>query len=338
MTDLAIPPHRETEEPPGTARSWRTLRAVNEARCAALLARSRTLPVADLDWAAVPRVPLAPPVLSCLVYMRDVEGFTDRYLDGFAAHRTTLADPLVARFLDVWRREERGHALALARFLDHYAQRREVDVPPPQPPPEAAAGTVERLLARVGGPVGRVAAVAHMTWGAANELLTLNGYRLLARRCGHPVLAELLRRIAADESRHFSFYLLQAQWRLAASPLARAVVRAVLARAWTPVGVGEGFKSPAEFAAVASYLAAGPEGRAVVDRMDRRLGSLPGLGGLTVFSDAVRRAGSPDARPRATPPQPAQRQRSSKRHRPAARAASRTASTSSAVGRRSMSA
>ncbi len=63
-----------------------------------------------------------------------------------------------------------------------------------------------------------------MTWGTANELLTMNGYRLLADQCGHPMLAQILRRIADQESRHYSFYLLQAQWRLASSWLARSVL------------------------------------------------------------------------------------------------------------------
>lgn len=59
-----------------------------------------------------------------------------------------------------------------------------------------------------------------MTWGPANDLLTVNGFRLLAARCGHPTHAELLKRIAAQEARHYSFYMLQAEWRLTASPLA----------------------------------------------------------------------------------------------------------------------
>lgn len=269
---------------------WRERRALNEARCRSLLAAARPLPVADLDWAAVPSFPLPSAALDCLVYMRDVEGFTDRYLDGFAAHPATLTDPLVARFLEVWQTEERGHARALAMFLDRYSQRRGVQVPPPavaSPPPPPLA---ERVLCRVRGPVGRAVTAAHMTWGAANELLTLTGYRLLAARCGHPVLTELLRRIAADESRHYSFYLLQAEWRLAASPMARRIVRRVLARSWTPVGIGEGFKPPEAFARVAGFLAGDAEGRRVVARLDRRIAALPGLAGLTVYSAALARA------------------------------------------------
>lgn len=46
----------------------------------------------------------------------------------------------------------------------------------------------------------------HRTWGAINELTALTGYRRLAALTDHPVLADLLERIALDESRHFFFY------------------------------------------------------------------------------------------------------------------------------------
>lgn len=278
---------KSSDRPRFGEQSWRERRALNNARCRSLLAAARPLRVADLDWASVPTIPVPPPVLDCLVYMRDVEGFTDRYLDGFAAHPSTHADPLVARFLEAWQAEERGHARALAMFLERYAQRRGVRVPPPAPASPPPPPLAERLLCRLRGPVGRVVTAAHMTWGAANELLTLTGYRLLAARSHHPVLAELLRRIAADESRHYSFYLLQAEWRLAASPTARRVVRHVLARSWTPVGIGEGFKPPEAFAHIAGYLADGAEGRRVVARLDRRIAALPGLGGLAIYSAAL---------------------------------------------------
>lgn len=267
---------------------WRALRTLNEARCRSLLSASRPLAVTDLDWASIPSTPLDDWVVDCLVYMRDVEGFTGRYLDGLAAHPSTLADPLVARFLEVWQEEEQGHARALGMFLDRYSQRPGSRVPEPQEPSPPAHPLVARLVCFLRGPVGRAVTTAHMTWGAANELLTLTGYRLLARRCGHPMLATLLRRIAADESRHYSFYLLQAEWRLAASATARRIVRRVLDRTWTPVGVGEGFKSPDAFATVATHLAGGAEGARLVERMDRRLGALPGLGGLHIFRDCLR--------------------------------------------------
>ena len=265
------------------------LRTRNEARCARILESSTASPLVleDLAWAAVGEIEVDEGVLASLVYMRDVEGFTDRDLVGLTAHRTTLSDPLIRRFLDIWRAEEAGHAAAIDRFLRAYAQARAIDIPERQLPPPAAAPRRERVIARVGGPVGRVVAAAHMTWGAANELLTLNGYRLLAARCDHPTLAELLRRIAAQESRHYSFYLLQAEWRLAASPLARLALRRVLQSSWTPVGIGDGYKSSAEFAVVMRYLAGGDDGHRVIDRMDQRFAALPGFDDVRIYRDAM---------------------------------------------------
>lgn len=260
------------------------LRRRNEARCDRILRASEPLRTDDLPWHTIHDHALAPQVLDTLVYMRDVEGFTDRDLVGLTAHRTTLGDPLIRRFLDVWRSEERGHAVAIGTFLDRYTRD---GAPRRQAPPPATAQPHEHLISRVGGGVGRLVAAAHMTWGAANELLTLNGYRILARRCGHPLLRELLTRIAAQEARHYSFYLLQAEWRLATSRTTRAALRTVLDRRWTPVGIGDGYKSPSEFAAVLGYLGEGPDGRGTIDRMDRRFAALPGFQRLHIYRDAA---------------------------------------------------
>jgi hypothetical protein len=135
--------------------------------------------------------------------------------------------------------------------------------------------------------VGRLVAAAHMAWGAANELLTLNGYRLLAGRCGDPVLAELLGRIAAQESRHYSFYLLQAEWRLAGSRVNRKLLRRIFLRSWTPVGVGEGYKDRSEFAVVLGYLGSSDDAERVIDRMDRRFAALPGLADVRIYRDVM---------------------------------------------------
>jgi rubrerythrin len=263
------------------------LQSRNDARCRRLLARSALLGAGDLDLAAGARAHVAPDVLACLVYMRDVEGFTDRDLVGLAGHPATQADPLVRDFLHAWRAEEHEHAVALDRFLTAHRDAHDVEIPPIQPPPAAAVPATERALVLVTRPVGHVVTCAHMVWGAANELLTLNGYRLLARRCGNPVLAELLRRIAAQESRHYSFYALQAEWRLAASPLARRVVTHLLRRSWTPVGIGDGYKSPDEFAQVLAYLVDGADGARAVATMDQTIARLPGLGGLRIYADAA---------------------------------------------------
>jgi hypothetical protein len=266
---------------------WRAARERNEARCARILNTSAPLQIDDLPWDQVGTTMLDDRVIESLVYMRDVEGFTDRYLVGLAAHRTTLGDRLIGQFLKTWRTEEAGHAKALDDYLRCYATATGTTIPERQLPPPPTAAVHERIISHVRGPVGRIVAAGHMAWGAANELLTLNGYRLLAARCGDPVLVTLLDRIAAQEARHYSFYLLQAEWRLQQSRAARFVLRRVLRGAWTPVGVGDGFKTAQEFAGVAAYLASDADGERAVHRMDRRFSALPGFDGLRIYERAA---------------------------------------------------
>lgn len=267
----------------------RARRAGNEDRCRRILSKSGLLDTRDLDWSVAGATELDPGVLDTLVYMRDVEGFTDSYVAGLGAHRTTLADPLVAAFVEVWQAEEAEHSRAIGVFLDHYASQRGIVVEARPPSPQPTVPGYEKVLVRIGGPVGRLVACAHMTWGAANELLTMNGYRMLAGQVarGHPMLADLLRRIAAQEARHYSFYLLQAQWRLEDSRLARVVIPRIMDGGWTPVGVGDGYKTSEEFHRVLAVLSATPNSESLIDRMDRRFAQLPGLDRLRIFRDAT---------------------------------------------------
>src|SRR5687767_7023249 len=93
----------------------------NESRCRRILDMSELLEVDDLDWEHVGDHHLDSGVIDTLVYMRDVEGFTDSYVVGLAAHKTTLSDPLVRDFLEVWQAEELVHSQVIGRFLDTYA-------------------------------------------------------------------------------------------------------------------------------------------------------------------------------------------------------------------------
>jgi rubrerythrin len=268
----------------------RQLRLENRERCERLVARSGLLDTDGIAWDDVPHHDLDPGTIACLVYMRDVEGFTNRDLVGLSGHPTTLGDPLVRRFLDAWRAEEAEHARVLGRFLQAYSEARGLDLPAEQPPPPAVASPTERAIVLATRPVGHVVTAAHMVWGATNELLTMTGYRLLARRCGHPVLAELLRRIAAQEARHYSFYLLEAEWRLAASPLARMLVPRLVHRTWTPVGVGADYKSRSEFDRVLRYLGGAEGGGRAVATMDRVIARLPGFATVGIYTAAAGQA------------------------------------------------
>jgi hypothetical protein len=270
--------------------NWRDIRSRNETRCVKLLAKSELLETEDLAWGDVPKFTIADDDLHTLIYMRDVEGFTSRGFAGLSEHPATWRDPLIARFLRLWHEEETEHARALARFLDVYGEGREAPIPVVQPAPPPVASTAERWTLTLSRPIGPVVTAAHMAWGATNELLTMNGYRLMAQRTEHPVLSELLKRIASQEARHFSFYALQCEWRLARSRGTRVAVRTMLQRNWTPVGVGADYKRPEEFHRVVTNLLQDPtsaNSERVVSRMDATISALPGLEGLDLIRGVV---------------------------------------------------
>jgi hypothetical protein len=90
----------------------------------------------------------------------------------------------------------------------------------------------------------------------------------------HPVLNELLRRIIADEARHFSFYMWQAERRLA-NPAVQRRVRAIMDRLYAPVGTDHQQVTLARW--VSGYLFDGEEGRSAAKRVDRTISKLPGF-------------------------------------------------------------
>ena len=126
-----------------------------------------------------------------------------------------------------------------------------------------------------------------MTWGAVNEWSTQTAYERLVARAGHPVLTTLLERIARQESRHIAFYATEARERLARSQKARTATRLALRRLWAPVG--SAVMPEQETVFLLDHLLGDEVGRQHVARLDRRVGALPGLGGLTIVADAVDR-------------------------------------------------
>ena len=115
----------------------------------------------------------------------------------------------------------------------------------------------------------------HMTWGAVNELTTLNGYHRLIGRTEHPVLVDLLSRIIKDERRHFAFYRAQARMRLARSPRARRLTRWAMEHLWAPVGTGVRPQEETDFVAVSLF--GDEEGLSVTREMDSVIRELPGF-------------------------------------------------------------
>jgi hypothetical protein len=237
----------------------------------AYVGRSRAVDLAAIDWAAVPRYPVAAETLRAMRFMQDIESHTIIYLRSLLATRA-VDDPDVATFLACWVYEETFHGLALARFLE--AAGAPIGE---RPRPRGQEPWTKRLEAAATAMVSKTwpdFCAVHMTWGAINELTTLTGYRRLAERTDHPVLADLLERIVLDESRHFFFYYRQAESRMRRRVVARTA-RFLVDRFWAPVG--SGVQPDRELRFLATYLFAGPEGRAAARKVDDTIRRLPGF-------------------------------------------------------------
>jgi hypothetical protein len=235
--------------------------------------------------------PLPPDTLRSLRYMCDVEYHTVCYLRDMLvtpSHR----DPGVTAFMTMWNMEEFWHGEALAAVLkmhgvsidyDHLkAHRLKLGWRDKLDPIK------QSLMANI---VGKDFIAVHMVWGAANEWSAITAYNRLAALEKHPVLAELLSRIAKQEARHVAFYATQARERLARSTKAQKLARFALRKFWGPVG--SGVMAEPEVRHVLRHLMSGPEGRKAARTIDGHIQKMPGLAGLTIVEDALDVRGIP---------------------------------------------
>jgi hypothetical protein len=230
--------------------------------------------------------PLPPDALRSLRYMHDIEHHTVCYLRDLLltpAHQ----DPEITSFLSCWVFEEMWHGEAIGQVLEAHGE-------------QAGAPRIEALrhkrrrreavttMSTIGLAAfsGRAFIALHMTWGAINEWTTQAGYARLSETAGHPTLRELLRRIMKQEGGHIDFYASEATRRLNDSPKAQKLTRFALKHLWRPVGSGVMPKPEVGF--LVDYLFNGEKGRAVAERIDRRVDRLPGLENLHLLTNAVK--------------------------------------------------
>jgi rubrerythrin len=260
---------------------------VREFELSKYLRASRKLDLDAIDFDAVPQHPLSRDEVRVLTYMMDIETHTIIYLRDLL---TTPAayDPEITAFLSLWAYEEFWHGEALSRFLQAAGER----FSPDRPGEIRRAAGVRDAIGAIGKMVAARAVpdfvAVHMTWGAINELGTLNGYQRVIARTEHPVLAALLGRIIKDERRHYAFYFNQARQRLDGNVRAQRLVRAVLNRFWEPVGSGVRPKVETDF--VVRNLFGDAAGRRGILAMERELSKLPGLTGMRLLRRALSRA------------------------------------------------
>lgn len=269
------------------------------------LASSHKVEFDDLDWGLARQVGLSAREVEMLQYFADIESQTVFYMLEVAKLEVARQPELLA-FLTMWNYEEYFHSHAISRLLRECGAE--------TPPPMARATSLRakaRLRARVEDLVQvtlartmpRAFVALWMTWGAAQELLTTQAYEDVARSTRNPVLAELFRRIAKQERRHFAYYYVSARERLDGDRAAQRLVRLVLERNFNPVG--SGLKTPAEQATFLSHIFPGARLFEAFGEVDDKLEALPGLAGLrvaTAYCHKVQPMLAPDARYTPAPP------------------------------------
>jgi hypothetical protein len=241
----------------------------------------------DVDLTAFADSPLDGDTLRCLRCMHDVEHHTVCYLRDLLVTRAHQ-DPEMTTFLTLWAFEEFWHGEAIGAILTAHGEPAGGDRIAPMRRRLHLKSQVAPLLHGFGSALaGRSFGAIHMTWGAVNEWTAQASYARLVARSGHPVLAQVLRRIMRQEGRHIDFYATQAAHRLAEDGRAQRLTRFALRHLWNPVGADV---MPAEEVGfVVRHLFGDGEGRAVAARIDRRIDRLPGLDGLRLVGGAVDR-------------------------------------------------
>lgn len=244
--------------------------------------------VESLDWRHIKDHPLSQAFVPVLLYMRDVESFTEVYYQELL-RTPTGRDPVIRRFMDRWHAEEQQHGDLLNRFLD------EAGVPVVEKWQDDARHKIpfrytfeNRIATTITNLFGKHFSGTHMAWGAINEMTTLQGYRRLWTLAGHPVLEKLLRAVAQEESLHARFYWRLAELRLERSGFAQQIARRMIERFWSPVGSGA--KPLTDTNYIIATLFAGAEGVEFFDRtVNRRLAQLPGFNGSQTVTDRIKR-------------------------------------------------
>jgi len=239
----------------------------------------------DLDFDEFDRQPLPPSTLRTLRYMCDVEYHTVCYLRDLLT-TPSHKEPEIGAFMTMWNREEFWHGEALAAVLGKHGIVVDFDE---LKATRVKLGWKDRLdpikQSLMGGLVGHDFVAVHMAWGAANEWSANAAYLRMAKKEAHPVLAELLKRIAAQETKHVAFYASQARERLMASKKAQVIARFALRKFWGPVG--STISSDAEVKHVMGDLFGGSEGRKLIRDVDSHIARLPGMTGLTIVETSL---------------------------------------------------
>jgi rubrerythrin len=244
------------------------------------IAVSHKVQFEDLDWDKAREVGLTRREIESLTYFADIESQTVYYFLEVAKLQVAR-DPEILTFLTMWNYEEYFHSYALTRLLNECGVAVESSI---ERSTKVRAGArfkarfeefSQTLIART---MPRTFVALWMFWGALQECLTTQAYEELARETQNPVLAELCRRIAKQERRHFAYYFGQARKRLEGQPWAQRFTRWIARMFYAPVGGG--VKTDAEGARLVAQLFPGDRIFEVMGYIEKRMAQLPGMDGL----------------------------------------------------------
>jgi len=260
---------------------------------------SHKLQYEDLDWGLARKHGISTKEAECLQFFADIESQTVFYMMEVVKLKVARAPELLT-FLTIWNYEEFFHAQAITKFLTEVghvvpaASERSTSV---RGTAQVRAQVEDWVQQGIAATMPKTFVALWQSWGAAAELITTQAYEQMMRDTRNPVLAELCRRIAKQERRHFAWYQEAAREHLTGNRFAQKFVRKMFEVNWTPVG--SGVKTKAQIAGLIARLFPGQRIYEVFGLVDRRMGQLPGMEGFSVCSkhaDKIQALLPPEAR------------------------------------------
>ena len=244
------------------------------------VAVSERINIEDLDWDLARKHGLTDREVENLKFFADIESQTVYYFLEVAKLQVAR-DPELLTFLTMWNYEEYFHSHAITRLLNECGVKTES---------ATERSTVNRKNVRFKAKFEDFAqtmiakfmpekfVALWMFWGALQECLTMQAYEEIIRATQNPVLAEMFKRIAKQERRHFAYYFNQARDRLDNNKGAQKFCRFIANQFYAPVG--SGVKTDAESAELVARLFPNDRIIEVMSYIERRMAQLPGMAGL----------------------------------------------------------
>jgi rubrerythrin len=244
------------------------------------IAVSCRVDIEDLDWELCRKVGLTPQEVESLQFFADIESQTVYYFLEVAKLQVAR-DPELLTFLTMWNYEEYFHSHAITRLMTECgvkvdnARERSTKIRANARFKAKFEDFGQSLMAKI---VPKRFVSLWMFWGALQECLTTQAYEEIIRTTPNPVLAEMFRRIAKQERRHFAYYFNQARERLTDNKRNQKFCRYIVNKFYAPVGGG--VKTDAEAARLVAQLFPGDRIFEVMSYIERRMAQLPGMEGL----------------------------------------------------------